>query len=84
MCIEAEVCYFDEGYGAFTLEYDTLYESLKEAEYVELDNTKKRGKHTPSDSKMRILRAKNTDFRLATWGEIMRYSNTGVVFRRLS
>lgn len=79
LCIEAEVCYFDEGYGAFTLEYDTLYESLKEAEYVELDNTKTWKTHM-FKLKNAHFTGENTDFRLATWGEIMRYSNTGVVF----
>ncbi len=79
LCLDAQVCYFDEGYGAFTLEYDTISESLKEAEYVELNDTKTWKVHT-FRLKNAHFTGKNTDFRLATWGEIMRYSNTGVVF----
>lgn len=76
---EIEVCYFDEGYGAFTLEYDTPSESLKEAEYVELNNTMEWKTHT-FKLENAYFTGTNIDFRLATWGEIMRYSNFGVIF----
>ncbi len=76
---EIEVEYYDEGYGCFTLEYDTYHESLKEAEYVNLQNTCEWKTYTFRLENV-YFTGSETDFRLATWGEKMRYSNTDVVF----
>ena len=73
------VQYFDEGYGCFTLEYNTEDESFKEAEYVELNNTNELKEKT-FYLKDAYFTGEDTDFRLATWGENMRYSNFDVIF----
>ncbi len=72
------VKYFDEGYGCFTLEYNTADESFKEAEYVELNNTNK-FKEKTFYLKNAWFTGEDTDFRIATWGENMRYSNFDVI-----
>ncbi len=80
---ELVVKYFDEGYGVFTLEYDTIYESLVEAEYIELGNTKTWKTHT-FVLKNPCFTGEGVDFRLCTWGEKMRYSNYDVPFGRVT
>ena len=79
---ELEVEYFDEGYGCFTLEYNCLNKSFKEAEYVELNNTMQWKKHTFSLDRA-IFTGNDVDFRLATWGALMRYSNSDVAFSKV-
>ena len=79
---ELEVEYFDEGYGCFTLEYNSLSKALKEAEYVELNNTMQWKKHTFSLDRA-IFTGNDLDFRLATWGALMCYSNSNVAFSKV-
>ena len=78
-----EVTYYDEGYGCFTLEYDSLYESFKEAEYVELNDTKQWKTYT-FNLQDAVFAGEGPHLRLATWGEIMRYSITPVLFSKVS
>ena len=78
-----EVTYYDEGYGCFTLEYDSLYESFKEAEYVELNNTKQWKTYT-FNLQDAVFAGEGPHLRLATWGEVMRYSITPVLFSKIS
>jgi len=82
MTYEIEVSYFDEGYGVFTLEYDTYYETLKESEYVELQNTKEWKTYTFLLDEP-YFTGDGVDFRLASWAEKMRYSNSDIVFSNL-
>lgn len=77
------VKYYDDGYGCFTLEYNSKDESFKEAEYVELNNTKKLAEKT-FYLKNAWFTGEGTDFRIATWGENMRYSNFDVVVARVT
>ena len=65
------------------MEYDTIYESLVEAEYVELGNTKTWKTHT-FVLKNPCFTGEGVDFRLCTWGEKMRYSNYDVPFGRVT
>ncbi len=77
------VRYFDEGYGCFTLEYNAADESFREAEYVELNNTNE-FKEKTFYLKNAWFTGEDTDFRIATWGENMRYSNFDVIIARVT
>ena len=78
-----EITYYDEGYGCFTLEYDSLLESFKEAEYVELNNTKQWKTYT-FNLQDAVFTDEGPHLRIATWGEVMRYSITPVLFSKVS
>ena len=80
-----EVEYFDEGYGSFTLTYDAIDASDKDADIIKLNNTMewKTQEFYLEDACFANRSERRVDFKLGVYSATMKKSTEDVIFRRI-